>query len=96
MSERRGRYLALARAAPVGESAESEGGAGGILDVRLSGPPELVAAAVAALRLVLAVADVSRPYTNRRTSADVRVRRYPRATGLGPEAARFLARRETQ
>lgn len=63
----------------------------GILDVRLSGPPELVDAAVAALTLVLEVADVSRPYPNRR-GAPGGVRRYLRALGLGPEAARFLGR----
>ena len=38
---------------------------GPLLDVRLSGPPELVAEALAALRLVLEVADASRPYANR-------------------------------
>lgn len=72
------------------ERGEGEGDSGRILDVRLSGPPELVDAAVRALRLVLDVADVSRPYTNRRGGGGQRV--YVRALGLSPEARRFLAR----
>lgn len=72
------------------ERGEGEGGGSGILDVRLSGPPELVDAAVAALRLVLTVADVSRPYTNRRGGGGQRV--YVRALGLSPEARQFLDR----
>ena len=63
---------------------------GRLLDVRLSGPPELVAEALAALRLVLDVADVSRPYTNRRGGGQ---RVYLKATGLTREARAFLAGR---
>src|SRR5262249_6215283 len=48
-------------------------------------------AAVEVLGLVLAVADVSRPYANRRGSAGGQ-RVYFWATGLGPQAARVLRR----
>lgn len=67
-----------------------EAPAPGILDVRLSGPPELVAEALAALRLVLAVVDESRLYPNRR---DVGGRVYVKASGLTPEAREFLTGR---
>jgi hypothetical protein len=64
-------------------------GGGRILDLRLSGPPQLVDDALAALRLVLDVADASPPYPNRRGGGQ---RVYVRALGLSPEARRFLGR----
>jgi len=62
---------------------------GGILGVRVSGPPELVDAAIEALHLILLVADASRPYPNRR---DAGVRLYVRATGVRREVRDRLAR----
>jgi hypothetical protein len=58
--------------------------------VRLSGPPELVDEALAALRLVLDVADESRPYPISAVGEGRRV--YLKALGLSPEARRFLGR----
>ena len=46
-------------------------------------------AALTALRLVLDVADVSRPYANRHGGGQ---RVYVKATGLTPEARAFLRR----
>ena len=86
MSEPRARYLTRARATDQGDD---QAGEGALLDVRLSGPPELVDEALSALRLVLRLAEVSRPYANRR-GAPGGERRYLKAVGVTPEARRFL------
>ena len=80
MSEPRGRD----------ELAREGGGRPRLLDVRLIGPPELVEEALAALRLVLDVSDVSKSYPTRGSGPG---RVYLKALGVSPEARRFLHRR---
>jgi len=76
----------MATLAPADEPREGDD----LLHVRLSGPPERIAEALAALRLVVAVVGISDPFPNRRGGGR---RVYLRATGLTPEARRFLAGR---